>query len=235
MTTVFPGTRRRSGDLPQVVGDCRWHSPRTSACRSWTPKAAVPANPGRSVTGYECPFMVHNDSCAGSPTRTGVSPVRLLGGRPARLPAGYATWLTDLKVRIRETRLRAALAVNSELISLYWQIGRDIRERQAAHGWGAKVVNRLAADLHAEFPEFTRFLIGQFALYAGLRRGVARSGNSPTGRWQIALGPEHRTAGGQGPGRPPLVHQKPPSNTAGAARFLRPRLTQRRTPARARR
>ena len=75
----------------------------------------------------------------------------------ARLPAGYATWLTDLKVRIRETRLRAALAVNSELISLYWQIGRDIRERQAAHGWGAKVVNRLAADLHAEFPDLRGF------------------------------------------------------------------------------
>ena len=49
-------------------------------------------------------------------------------------PAGYAVWLADLKARIRETRLRAALAVNSELISLYWQIGRDIRDRQAAHG-----------------------------------------------------------------------------------------------------
>ncbi len=72
-------------------------------------------------------------------------------------PAGYAAWLADLKTRIREARLRAALAVNSELISLYWQIGRDIHERQAAHGWGAKVVDRLAADLRAEFPDSRGF------------------------------------------------------------------------------
>jgi predicted nuclease of restriction endonuclease-like (RecB) superfamily len=75
---------------------------------------------------------------------------------PAPL-AGYAVWLADLKTRIREARLRAALAVNSELIGLYWQIGRDIRERQATHGWGAKVVDRLAADLRAEFPDSRGF------------------------------------------------------------------------------
>jgi hypothetical protein len=44
-------------------------------------------------------------------------------------PTGYAGWLTELKTRIRETRVRAALAVNSELIALYWRIGRDILER----------------------------------------------------------------------------------------------------------
>jgi predicted nuclease of restriction endonuclease-like (RecB) superfamily len=77
--------------------------------------------------------------------------------KPPTAPAGYAVWLADLKARIRETRLRAALAVNSELISLYWQIGRDIRERQATHGWGAKVVDRLAADLRAEFPDSRGF------------------------------------------------------------------------------
>ncbi len=75
----------------------------------------------------------------------------------AASPAGYAAWLADLKTRIRETRLRAALAVNSELIGLYWQIGRDILDRQAQHGWGAKVVARLAADLRAEFPESRGF------------------------------------------------------------------------------
>jgi predicted nuclease of restriction endonuclease-like (RecB) superfamily len=77
--------------------------------------------------------------------------------QPPAPPAGYAAWLADLKARIRETRLRAALAVNSELIGLYWQIGRDIRERQAAHGWGAKVVDRLAADLRTEFPDSRGF------------------------------------------------------------------------------
>ena len=57
-------------------------------------------------------------------------------------PDGYPAWLADLKTRIREARLRASLAVNSELIGLYWRIGRDILERQGTHGWGAKVVDR---------------------------------------------------------------------------------------------
>jgi len=64
----------------------------------------------------------------------------------------YAAWLTALKTRIRETRVRAALAVNTELVSLYWQIGRDIIERQVQHGWGAKIVDQLARDLRVEFP-----------------------------------------------------------------------------------
>ena len=72
-------------------------------------------------------------------------------------PAGYTVWLAELKTRIRETRLRAALAVNSELIGLYWRIGRDILDRQARDGWGAKVVDRLAADLRAEFPDSRGF------------------------------------------------------------------------------
>jgi predicted nuclease of restriction endonuclease-like (RecB) superfamily len=62
-----------------------------------------------------------------------------------------------LKTRIRAARLRASLAVNSELIGLYWRIGRDILERQGAHGWGAKVVDRLAADLKSEFPDARGF------------------------------------------------------------------------------
>ncbi len=46
-------------------------------------------------------------------------------------PAGYADWLASLKTRIHHARQRAALAVNQELIGLYWQIGRDILQRQA--------------------------------------------------------------------------------------------------------
>ena len=41
-------------------------------------------------------------------------------------PAGYAEWLLDLKSRIHTAQQRAALAVNRELVLLYWQIGRDI-------------------------------------------------------------------------------------------------------------
>ena len=72
-------------------------------------------------------------------------------------PAGYADWLADLKGRIHGAQQRATLAVNRELVLLYWQIGRDILQRQAAQGWGAKVIERLAQDLRVAFPEMKGF------------------------------------------------------------------------------
>jgi predicted nuclease of restriction endonuclease-like (RecB) superfamily len=72
-------------------------------------------------------------------------------------PAGYADWLADLKTRIHTAQQRATLAVNRELVLLYWQIGRDILARQAEQGWGAKVIERLAEDLRAAFPDMKGF------------------------------------------------------------------------------
>lgn len=80
--------------------------------------------------------------------------------KPVRLtepPAGYAAWLTELKIRIHTAQQRATLAVNRELVLLYWQIGRDILARQAEQGWGAKVIERLAEDLRLAFPEMKGF------------------------------------------------------------------------------
>ena len=70
-----------------------------------------------------------------------------------RVQDDYGAWLADLKDTIQQARLRASLAVNAELIGLYWRIGRDILDRQGRGGWGSKVVERLAADLRAEFPD----------------------------------------------------------------------------------
>lgn len=72
-------------------------------------------------------------------------------------PEGYANWLGELKNRIHRAQQRAALAVNRELVQLYWQIGRDILQRQAEQGWGAKVIERLAHDLRTAFPEMKGF------------------------------------------------------------------------------
>ena len=72
-------------------------------------------------------------------------------------PEGYASWLAELKDRIHSARQRATLAVNQELILLYWQIGRDIQARQLNQGWGAKVIERLSQDLRAAFPEMKGF------------------------------------------------------------------------------
>jgi predicted nuclease of restriction endonuclease-like (RecB) superfamily len=69
----------------------------------------------------------------------------------------YADLLHSLKDRIREAQVRASLSVNRELVLLYWQIGRDILERQETQGWGAKVIDRLAVDLRREFPEMKGF------------------------------------------------------------------------------
>lgn len=82
------------------------------------------------------------------------------GETPAALtkrPPGYAEWLTDLKSRIHAAQQRAALAVNRELLQLYWQLGRDILERQEQAGWGAGIVDQVAADLRAAFPEMKGF------------------------------------------------------------------------------
>ncbi len=73
------------------------------------------------------------------------------------LPADYAAWLAELKTRIHTAQQRAALALNRELVLLYWQIGQDIRARQEREGWGAKVIERLAQDLRTAFPDMKGF------------------------------------------------------------------------------
>jgi predicted nuclease of restriction endonuclease-like (RecB) superfamily len=73
------------------------------------------------------------------------------------LPKGYEDLLGQLKERIRSAQLRAGLAVNREMVLLYWQIGRDILQRQAQEGWGAKVIDCLGADLRHAFPDMTGF------------------------------------------------------------------------------
>lgn len=72
-------------------------------------------------------------------------------------PDGYTDWLLELRERIHATQQRAALAVNQELVLLYWQIGQDILARQTAEGWGAKVIERLAHDLRNDFPDMKGF------------------------------------------------------------------------------
>ena len=73
------------------------------------------------------------------------------------IPPDYAAWLAELKATIRTARLKAGLAVNRELVLLYWRIGKEILERQSAQGWGAKVIDQLARDLRAEFSDMRGF------------------------------------------------------------------------------
>ncbi|MEW6302263.1 MAG: PDDEXK nuclease domain-containing protein [Verrucomicrobiota bacterium] len=75
----------------------------------------------------------------------------------ARLPDGYPSFLADIKRRVQAAQVRAALAANEELISLYWDIGRAIHAKQTEQGWGAKIVDQLATDLRREFPQMEGF------------------------------------------------------------------------------
>ena len=69
----------------------------------------------------------------------------------------YAEWMRFIKERVRQAQLRALLAVNTEQLLLYWDIGREILEKQEHFGWGAKIVDRMAGDLRVEFPDMSGF------------------------------------------------------------------------------
>ncbi len=69
------------------------------------------------------------------------------------LPESYDTTLGSIKARIQTERLRMVLSANEAMILLYWDIGNEILERQQQEGWGAKVIDRLSADLCKSFPD----------------------------------------------------------------------------------
>lgn len=71
----------------------------------------------------------------------------------SELPGGYGDALSELTVRIQRARLRTVLAANTAMLQLYWDMGRTILARQASEGWGAKVIDRLSADLREAFPD----------------------------------------------------------------------------------
>jgi predicted nuclease of restriction endonuclease-like (RecB) superfamily len=65
----------------------------------------------------------------------------------------YAALLASIKERIASAQVRAALAVNRELVLLYWGIGKEILARRQEEGWGKNIIPRLAKDLKAQFPD----------------------------------------------------------------------------------
>ena len=69
----------------------------------------------------------------------------------------YRDWLRDLKQQIRTGQIKAALSVNSQMIMLYWDLGRQITEKQGNAQWGSGFIEQLSKDLREEFPEMTGF------------------------------------------------------------------------------
>jgi len=69
----------------------------------------------------------------------------------------YLSFRDDIMRRIRSAQYEAMRAVNKEMISLYWDIGRQITERQKELGWGNSVVENLSKDIQKEFPGIQGF------------------------------------------------------------------------------
>jgi predicted nuclease of restriction endonuclease-like (RecB) superfamily len=69
----------------------------------------------------------------------------------------YHEWLRDLKQQIKRGQIKAALLVNNQMILLYWDIGRQIVEKQEKAKWGSSFIEQLSRDLRKEFPEVTGF------------------------------------------------------------------------------
>lgn len=74
-------------------------------------------------------------------------------------PVDYAQLLAEVKERVRSAQYAALKAVNTELVGLYWDLGRMIVERQEQAGWGKSVVERLSQDLRREFPGVAGFSV----------------------------------------------------------------------------
>jgi predicted nuclease of restriction endonuclease-like (RecB) superfamily len=115
------------------------------------------------------------------------------------LPADYTALLGEIRQRVRQAQTRAVLAVNAELIRLYWEIGGLIHRRQQQEGWGTGVIPRLARDLHNELPEEKGFsernikrMLAFHRAYPHLAEGpqpVAPTQASPEGPQPVALFP----------------------------------------------
>ena len=71
----------------------------------------------------------------------------------ADLPVSYAGTLQEIKIHLRNARVRAVLAANPIVMEAYWHTGKIILQRQGEAAWGAKVIDRLSADLREEFPD----------------------------------------------------------------------------------
>lgn len=62
-------------------------------------------------------------------------------------PEGYVEWFADVKARVHAAQQRAALAVNKELLQLYWQLGHDLSDRRQE--WGSGVIDQVSSDMRA--------------------------------------------------------------------------------------
>lgn len=69
----------------------------------------------------------------------------------------YISWIKEIKDKIYRLQIKASIAVNIELLSFYWELGREICEKQSKRNWGDAIIDQLSKDLHSTFPEIKGF------------------------------------------------------------------------------
>jgi predicted nuclease of restriction endonuclease-like (RecB) superfamily len=69
----------------------------------------------------------------------------------------FKDWIEELKSKIHNARRKAAYSVNSQLLELYWEIGKDISAKQEKSKWGSNFIEKIALELKHEFPEINGF------------------------------------------------------------------------------
>ena len=110
----------------------------------------------------------------------------------------YKSWLKILKQKVLTTQLKAAVQVNSTLLTFYWELGEDIVRRQAEANWGDGFLKQLSKDLMAEFPDMKGFsrrnleLIRQWHLFWNqspeiAQQAVAQLTRIPWGHNQLII------------------------------------------------
>lgn len=70
----------------------------------------------------------------------------------------YLDWSKFILNKIKHAQTQTAFKVNAEMLTLYWEIGNSIIEKQLQNSWGSKIIDLLAADLAGNFPESRGFL-----------------------------------------------------------------------------
>ena len=72
-------------------------------------------------------------------------------------PEEYRVWIETLKHKIQNVRTKVAISINTQLIELYWELGKEISRKLEHANWGTKVIEQIAIDLKHEFPEIKGF------------------------------------------------------------------------------
>ncbi|WP_455352774.1 DUF1016 N-terminal domain-containing protein [Streptomyces sp. SYSU K217416] len=111
----------------------------------------------------------------------------------AELPAGFFELIDELKDIVRGAHVRAQLKVNTEMLAMYWEIGRILLDRREREGWGAKIIDRVSAELRTEFPNQRGFSRTNLKYMQQLARlwpepiGQQAAGQLPWGHLQLLM------------------------------------------------